>query len=534
MVSDGGAITKMKKMIDILTHECESEMTRIDKSYPETIPVIEIPRERFLHAATILQQQNKALLATEWAADETQLGRGYAVYACFRRTTEYLIIKISVPAKDPVFPSLTALYVPAYRFERQILSLMGLFPDGHPDIRPWIKFEDWPADAWPLRKTFDIASPITRHPGEYAFIKASGEGVYEIPVGPVHAGIIEPGHFRFQAMGEDILNLEARLGYVHKGIEKRFESMPWNDAARLAGRVSGDTTAAHALCYCRALESMTDAEIPLRALWLRALLLERERIANHLADIGAISNDAAFALMLYQTMRLKEIMLRTNLKHFGHRLLMDCIIPGGVSCTLDDAGITAIREECDYVESHFNSIVTIIDESSSLEDRLRTTGTLSSEEARELGMVGLVARASGMHLDCRVRQPFAPYTSLNVQMKTLNSGDVHARLWVRVEEIRESLRLIRDILNTLPEGPVSSEIKSPAPDATGFAVVEGWRGEILYWLQSGKNAEINRCMVRDPSSLNWIGLERCVQNNIVPDFPLCNKSFNQSYSGHDV
>jgi Ni,Fe-hydrogenase III large subunit/Ni,Fe-hydrogenase III component G len=534
MVSNGGAVTEMIQMIEILKKEIEPVMTRCEGSYPDTVPVIEIPRERFFDAAQILQQQKKALLAAEWAADETPLGRGFAVYACYRRTTEYLILKISVPVKDPVFPTLTKLYVPAYRFERQILSLMGLFPDGHPDIRPWIQFEDWAGGEWPLRKTYDIATPITRHPGEYAFIKAAGEGVYEIPVGPVHAGIIEPGHFRFQAMGEDILNLEARLGYVHKGIEKRFESMSWKDAARLAGRVSGDTTAAHALCYCRALESMTVSDIPQRALWLRALLLERERIANHLADIGAISNDAAFALMLYQTMRLKEIMLRTNLKLFGHRLLMDRIVPGGVNCTLDDNGITSIREECDYVESQFNRIVTIIDESSSLEDRLRTTGTLTSEEARELGMVGLAARASGMHLDCRVRQAFAPYTNLNVQMKVLNSGDVHARLWVRVEEIRESFRLIREILGTLPGGPFTSDIKNPEPDTTGFAVVEGWRGEIMYWLQSGKNGEINRCMVRDPSSLNWIGLERCVQGNIVPDFPICNKSFNQSYSGHDV
>ena len=335
-------------------------------------------------------------------------------------------------------------------------------------------------------------------------------------------------------MGEEIINLEERLGYVHKGIEKRFESLSWQEAARLAARVSGDTTVAHSLTYAQAVEALTGAIIPDRALWLRALFLERERIANHLGDLGAICNDVAFAMLLYQFHRLKEGLLRTNLKLFGHRFMMDRIVPGGVIVDVDDAGITTILEELDRLEKEFERLIVIYDENSSLEDRVRDTGVLKPARARELGMVGLVARASGLNLDCRIQHPFPPYDRINVNVPVLISGDVHARAWVRVEEVRESVRIIRELLRTLPTGRIIITPGSPLPDRSGFAAVEGWRGEILYWVQSGLKGEINRCMVRDPSSLNWLGLEQCIHGNIVPDFPVCNKSFNQSYSGHDL
>ncbi|HEX8949359.1 MAG TPA: NADH-quinone oxidoreductase subunit C, partial [Dissulfurispiraceae bacterium] len=455
-------------------------------------------------------------------------------FACYRRESEYLIVRADVPADDPSFPSITKRFVPAYRFERQIMSLMGLTPTKHPDTRPWIKFEDWPADAWPLRKSFDAAQRMPRVEGEYRWIRAEGEGVYEIPVGPVHAGIIEPGHFRFQAVGEQVINLEERLGYVHKGIEKRFEALPWKDGARLAGRVSGDTTVAHSLAYCTALESMAGCTPPERAMWLRALFLERERIANHLGDIGAIANDAAFAFLLYQLSTLKELIVRTNYRLFGHRFLMDRVVPGGTAVDIDASGKEEMLKELKRFEKDFEKLITIYDENPSLEDRVRDTGILSPEKARDICAVGIVARASGLNLDCRLQNPFPPYDRIQVNVPVLVSGDVHARAWVRVEEIRDSVRIIREILETLPEGGIAVPVASPAPDTSGFAAVEGWRGEILYWLQSGPQGEINRCMVRDPSSVNWLGLEQAIHGNIVPDFPLCNKSFNQSYSGHDL
>ncbi|MBF0457027.1 MAG: NADH-quinone oxidoreductase subunit C [Nitrospirae bacterium] len=492
-----------------------------------------VPAERFADAANILRE-SYAFLCAEWAADDTNSGRGYSVYACYRAGSEYLIVRAELSRDNPEFPSLVKHFVPAYRFERQIRSLMGVIPSGHPDSRPWIKFEDWPEDAWPLRKSFDAATKMPRLDGQYAWLRAEGEGVYEIPVGPVHAGIIEPGHFRFQAVGETIINLEERLGYVHKGIEKRFESMTWETAVKLAGRVSGDTTVAHSMAYCMALESMTHSDVPVRAKWLRALFLERERIANHIGDIGAICNDAAFAFMIYQCSRLKEVMIANNLKLFGHRFMMDRVIPGGVTVDIDAAAKQEILTELDYLSEQFDVIVRIYEESSSLEDRVRNTGILTSELARELCTVGIVARASGLNVDCRVHNPFPPYDSIGIVSPVLTAGDVHARVWVRVEEIRDSIRLIRRILGQIPHSPIAARCNTPLPETTGFAAVEGWRGEIIYWLACGQKGEINRCMVRDPSSVNWLALEQAIKGNIVPDFPLCNKSFNQSYSGHDL
>ena len=518
-----------------LTAALGEDATFRPRQYPEAVPMCIVPRARFVDAARILKKAY-ALLAAEWATDETGFGiaRGFGVYACYRYGSEYIIVKTQAPADFPYFPSLTKKFIAAYRFERQIESLMGLTPENHPDARPWIKFEDWPADAWPLRKLFDASKPMPRVKGNYKWAKAVGEGVYEIPVGPVHAGIIEPGHFRFQAVGETIINLEERLGYVHKGIEKRFESLGWKEGHRLAGRVSGDSTVAHCLTYCMALESMIGCQPPARAQWLRALFLERERIANHLGDIGAVCNDVAFAFMLYQTMRLKEMLLRTNLSLFGHRFIMDRTIPGGVAANIDTYDIKKIADEMDYISKEFETLVRIYDENSSLEDRTRETGILTPEKARDLGVVGIVARASGMNLDCRTQNPFPPYDRIAVQVPVLISGDVHARVWVRIEEVRESIRIIGEILRTLPEGVLAAEIGQPLPDTSGFAAVEGWRGEIIYWLQSGPKGEMNRCMVRDPSSLCWLGLEQAIPDNIVPDFPVCNKSFNQSYSGHDL
>ncbi|GAM11775.1 formate hydrogenlyase subunit 5 [Geobacter sp. OR-1] len=525
----------MTTLYDIMiTHVGEAAIAGAPRSQ-EPVRELCIPREVFETGARAMKGAGARLVA-EWGVDETLLARGFALFACYAREREYLLVRCDLPEADPTFPSLTMKYIPAFRFERQIHSLMGLVPTGHvhSDLRPWIKFEDWPPDAWPLRKSFAIDQRLPRVAGDYRWARATGEGVYEIPVGPVHAGIIEPGHFRFQAVGEDIINLEERLGYVHKGIEKRFELLAPSDGARLAGRVSGDSTVGHALTYCRALEALCGCQPPERALWLRALFLELERIANHLGDIGAIANDAAFAIVLFQLSRLKERLLRLNHKLFGHRYLMDRIVPGGVSVDLPQDGADRIEQELSWLGGEFERIITIYDESPSLEDRLRSTGILTPELALELGTVGYVARASGQHLDCRIQTPFPPYDRIQPREIVLNSCDVHARAWVRVEEIRDSLRLIIELLDSLPSGEISARCGPLPKDSSSFSVVEGWRGEIVYWLQSGAQGEINRCMIRDPSSVNWLGLEQAVLGNIVPDFPLCNKSFNQSYSGNDL
>ena len=526
----------MNTLVKALSSVLGKDLQPDGRQYPSGVTCCTVPRERFAEAAETMKKAY-ALLAAEWSSDETPFGRGFSVFACYRWGMEYLIVRSELPAVDPAFPSLTKKYLPAYRFERQIYSLMGVSPSGHPDTRPWIKFEDWPEDAFPLRKSFDGSKPMPRVEGEYRWARSEGEGVYEIPVGPVHAGIIEPGHFRFQAVGETIVNLEERLGYVHKGIEKRFESLSWEEGVKLAGRVSGDTTVAHAIAYCMAAESMTGCDIPERAHWIRALLLERERVANHLGDIGAICNDTAFAFMLYQLSRLREVMLRTNHRLFGHRLLMDRVVPGGVAAEITGQGKDEIISELDLIAGDFERLVGVYDDNPSLEDRVRDTGILTPQKAREICAVGIVARASGLNLDCRIFHPFPPYDQyhrLELGVPVMITGDVHARTWIRIREVRESIRIMRWLLDNMPLGDIMCRCEDPSPDTAGFGAVEGWRGEIIYWLQAGPQGEINRCMVRDPSSVNWIGLEQAIGGNIVPDFPLCNKSFNQSYSGHDL
>lgn len=492
-----------------------------------------LPVEDFAKTAEAFKKMGGRLVA-EWTTDDRSYGGGFSIYAAYHKDSEYLIVWGEIPAEDPSFPTLTGSFVSAYRFERQIMSLMGVRAEGHPDPRPWIKFEDWPEGVYPLRKDFDEKSSIARVEGRYDFIKAEGEGTYEIPVGPVHAGIIEPGHFRFQVAGEEIINLEERLGYVHKGIERRFESLSCEEGVRLAGRVSGDSTVAHAIAYSMAIESIAATFVPERAMWLRALMLERERIANHLGDIGAISNDVAFAFLQYQFGILRERVLRINMELFGHRLMMDKVMPGGVAVDIDSRGRDRILLEMDQLTGEFERLVRIYEDNPSLQERVYDAGTLSPSIAKDLGVVGFVARGSGQRTDVRLQRPFPPYDRLVPKITVLNSGDVHARAWVRVEEVRESIRLIREILRMIPDGKVTVKPLSLRQEGKGFAAVEGWRGEIVYWIHTGPGGEIRRCMVRDPSSVNWIGIEYAVRGNMVPDFPLCNKSFNQSYSGHDL
>jgi len=523
----------MSMLRERMTTQLGADAVRQEGLFPAEIPLFLVPREQFNEAARTMKYAEARLVA-EWAADETLLGRGFAVYALYNRGTEFLLVKADLPEDEPSFPSIYKKYVSAWRFERQMKSLMGVAPLGLPDARPWIKHEDWPPNTWPLRKSFDPKTRMARVKGDYRWIRAEGEGVYEIPVGPVHAGIIEPGHFRFQAVGEEILNLEERLGYVHKGIEKRFESLCWEEGARLAGRISGDTTVAHALCYCRAVEAMTGAMPPERASWLRALMLERERIANHLGDIAAVCNDVAFAFLFFQFNILKERLVRNNCRLLGHRFMMDRIVPGGVTVDLDDQGIEEMLGELDGFVTEFERLVIMYDNNPSLEDRVRDTGILSPDKARDLGVVGIVARASGQALDSRIQNPFPPYDRLAPDIPVYSAGDVNARVWVRIDEIRESLVLIRQILEELPPGDLATPFTLPEPDRSGLALVEGWRGEIACWVQSGPRGEVNRCMVRDPSSVTWLGLEQCIHGNIVPDFPVCNKSFNASYSGNDL
>jgi Ni,Fe-hydrogenase III large subunit len=369
---------------------------------------------------------------------------------------------------------------------------------------------------------------------DYPFVKAYGAGVYEIPVGPVHAGIIEPGHFRFQAVGELILNLEERLGYVHKGIEKIAEGRTPESLARLAGRVSGDTTVGHSWAACKAMEQAAGIEIPPRAALIRGILAERERIANHLGDMGAICNDVAFVFAQMQFTRLRELWLRTNAKIFGHRLLMDRIVPGGVVCELSDSSCALIKQDIAQLRKELSEIMPAIDLNSSLEDRLYTAGYLSPETAAAFGTLGYVGRASGQNFDVRRDAPYAPYDQATFKVALEDQGDIASRFWVRYKEINAALKLIEQFITQLAAGDLINEWQTPPTGSESLGIVEGWRGEITAYVRFAADNKIARFYPRDPSILNWPALEKLVLNNIVPDFPVCNKSLNGSYSGNDL
>ena len=365
------------------------------------------------------------------------------------------------------------------------------------------------------------------------FFRVEGREIHEVAVGPVHAGIIEPGHFRFSVVGERVLRLEQHLGYKHKGIEKRFERIAPLEGHRLAGRVSGDSTVAYAWAYCMALESVAACEVSPRAAWLRALLLERERVANHLGDLGALGNDAALGFGLAQFSRLREDWQRLNRELFGHRFMMDRVVPGGVAVDLDGAAGERLRRQCDAIEADVRTLMGIYEEHAGLQDRFLTTGRVLPKLARQLGLCGVAGRASGQASDLRMDFPWAPYDALRATMATHRNGDVAARVLVRFEEIFESLRLIREIVLRLPAGTPLVVLNPLPAHGIGAGWVEGWRGDVLVALEFEAGG-IRRCHCHDPSWQNWPLLEHAVMDNIVPDFPVINKSFNLSYSGQDL
>jgi Ni,Fe-hydrogenase III large subunit len=472
--------------------------------------------------------------AAVWAEEA---GDSLLFSSCLERLGHYLVVRTTVAIATPVLPSHTPYYAAADRPERHIQDLFGVAFLDHPDARRWTRHKAWELGSYPLRKGFPgHQAPTTQTPpdADYPFLQAQGAGVYEIPVGPVHAGIIEPGHFRFQAVGETVLHLEQRLGYVHKGIEKVAEGRNAQGVARLAGRVSGDTTVGHAWAACMAMERAAGIEVPARAIVLRAILAERERVANHLWDIAAICNDVGFSFAYYQFGRLRELWLREHQRLFGHRLLMDQVIPGGVRTDLDEAHALRAAEQCRWLHRELEGLLPILEENPSLEDRLVGTGVLRPEIAADLGTLGFVGRASGQRFDVRHAAPYPPYTWRRVEVPVLEAGDVAARLRVRSQELRVALDLLNEWLRQLPAGPVSAPWESPPAGSEGLGIVEGWRGEILAYMRFGEVGRVSRYFPRDPSWLNWPALEKLIQDNIVPDFPVCNKSVNASYSGHDL
>ncbi len=484
-------------------------------------------------------------LAALWGSDERPRGLGFRLHCVFGIHEGHAALTLELPANSsptgmPVFPDLSGIFPAANRMQRATRDLLGIAPDGG-DQRPWLRHGAWPENWYPLRfdavHEFGVGVGYPNLPSDYEFVQVGGEGAHEIPVGPIHAGIIEPGHFRFSVIGEKVLRLEQRLGYQHKGVEHRLIGQDLATAGRLIGRVSGDSSCAYAWAYAAAVEAACGAEPPPRGVHLRAILLERERVANHLGDLGALGNDAALAFGLTQFLRLKEDWLRVNDHIFGHRYLMDRIVPGGVAVDISAEAERKLIEQCDVIDSAVAELRTIYDEHSGLQDRFLTTGRITQQLAKELSLTGMAARCTGILLDGRCQQHFytppPPYADLAVRMAIDERGDVAARVAVRFDEITESLRLIRALLHGMPAGERQREVVA-VPGGAGVAVIEGWRGEVLVGVQLDAEGLIARAHPHDPSWQIWPALEHAVLEDIVPDFPLINKSFNLSYSGVDL
>ena len=433
---------------------------------------------------------------------------------------------------DPTIESMATFYYPASRFEREIHDLFGIEAMDHPDTRPLVRHAFWSKDYFPLRKDSVVPEKFEDDGTPFEFMPVSGEGVYEIPVGPVHAGIIEPGHFRFSVVGETVIDLKIRLYFTHKGTEKLFEGRLPADGVELAERISGDTTIGHSLAYCQAVEELAGCEVPARAAYLRVILLEMERIYNHIADFGAICNDTGFAAAHSHCFRIRERLLRLNKRLTGNRILHGGIVLGGVGHDLPgDMDLTA---ELDSVIADFNEIVEISLSNTMLLDRLNGAGYLTTRTGEDHGVLGYVARASGMDADVRRDHPFAAYSSIHFKVAVSQTGDVRARAQVRIDEARESVQIIKQALADMPLGALVAPLGNLPAWEPAFGMVEGWRGAILHWVMADDHGRLYRVKIMDPSFVNWPALSFALLKNIVPDFPLCNKSFNQSYSGNDL
>ncbi len=479
--------------------------------------------------------------APTWTAVARALGAGAAdllslwadethVHLALRSPAHPTPLVVSLDVKNATYPSVGLHHPAALRLERAIRDLHGIAPAELPDARPWLDH-----GAWELRAPLGArASAELRDPADYVFLPVHGEGLHEIPVGPVHAGIIEPGHFRFTANGEIVVRLEERLGYVHKGIDGLLSGADLERAGRIVARISGDSTVAYSFAFARAVEAALEIAVPPRAAVLRGVMAELERVANHLGDIGAICNDAAFTLNHAHCGILRERVLAACGRAFGHRLMMDRVVPGGVAADLMAGHARMILDTLDEIMPWFADVVRVYDGTPSLQDRTCGTGILQPALAERWAAGGFVGRASGRGFDARRDVAYPPYDDAAFNVPVYRTGDVDARVWVRIREVEASVDLLRRWLAALPEGSIRTALPAIASAREGIALVEAFRGDVLLWLRLAPDGRVARCHARDPSWLQWPLLEAAIEGNIVADFPLCNKSFNCSYSGHDL
>jgi Ni,Fe-hydrogenase III large subunit/Ni,Fe-hydrogenase III component G len=493
-----------------------------------------VPAARIADVAGALANEWGGSLLTLFGLDERESHGRFRLHAMFSMAPEDAIVTLvaAVPGESPAYPSLTPRVPAAHELERELADLLGVTPVGHPDPRPLIAHAGWPEGLHPLRRDFTVPGHVA-WPPRFSFEPVEGEGVFEIPVGPIHAGIIEPGHFRFSTVGEAVLKLDVRLGWAYRGLETLAAGATLTRGLELAERLCGTCAFSHALAFCQAAEELAGVTVPQRARALRSLACELERIASHLGDLAGLLTDVAWVVGAAELMRLVEQVRQANAHLFGHRFLRGVCTPGGVLRDLDDAQQLWLRGVLADVRAALPVTIVEATGNAAVMDRLATTGVLAREVARDLGVTGVAARASGLDRDGRRDHPFAHYRDLDFHVVTRSAGDVLARLEVRADEVQESLNLIDQMILRLPGGPLAQHLGELPEGRWGCGIVESPRGLHLHWLRAGEAGAIGEWRVRSASHATWPALALAVPGNIVPDFPLINKSFNLCYACTD-
>ncbi|KKQ80703.1 MAG: hypothetical protein UT02_C0003G0002 [Parcubacteria group bacterium GW2011_GWC2_38_7] len=496
---------------------------------------LEVPATNIQALVSDLIKDKEAQLSLITATDERAEDGCFKIWYIFSLPLEHKFIVPFIKLKDEEqFPSIASIVHSAWGYESKIKTFFGLTPIGHPDARPVILHENWPTGVYPLRKDFNWDTRPEEAQGTYQFQQIAGEGIYEIPVGPIHAGIIEPGHFRFSVAGEEIILLEPRLGYTHKGSEKLFEVLPLDQKIRLSEKLSGDSSFSHSLAFCQALEELSETIVPKRAGYLRVIYAELERLANHFGDIGAMMLDTGFNFGGAQGARLREIVMQINESLTGSRFLRGVNVCGGVTKDIEQK--INLTEKLTDILQDFNEVVAVAENSASLLNRLKGTGELPLVIAEDHNATGIAAKALGIKTDARIDFPYTAYNELGFdKIEIEKDGDAYARFYVRVKEIYASIKLVLQALKNLPDGSICAENGlNFKKNAVAISVVEGWRGSIIYFVATDAKGNITRVAPRDPSFVNWPLLGYAGAHNVVPDFPLINKSFNLSYTGNDL
>lgn len=494
---------------------------------------LNIPKESLVEVSQELDGQG-AVLSIMIGTDERSLDGYFRLYFGFSLDESDIFVFLVVALKEPdlVYPSITPFIPAAHWYEREAMDMLGLRPEGHPQPNRLVLHHDWPLGIRPLRKDFpkEKISQITEEKAEHRFHQVDGDGSFYVPVGPIHAGIIEPGHFRFATAGEEIVSLEARLFYTHRGIEKQAEGLNFSEGLELAERICGVCAYSHSTAYCQALEKIAGVDIPPRAQYIRTLLMEMERLYNHIGDLGNICAGVGLAFGSSHGARIKERLQRVNKYLVGHRFLRGINKPGGLKFDLPADFKAKLNKELVEIEKDTQELVEILLENVIFLNRINITGIITLENVRDLAVVGPAARGAGWNRDCRKIHPYGVYKDLEFEVPTDTTGDVASRFRIRYFEAIESFKIIRQILRKMPQGSISIELGNITPYQFALGFTESARGENMHWLMTGENNTIFRYRIRSASYPNWPVVPLAVRGNIVPDFPLINKSFELCYA----